>query len=116
MSYALFDPEECLHVGMHDGKPGIVYRFKRLIWDGDPRDYYPRGERGLLRWSGESRENLMWAAATMALERAGQRATAGAVEAVVKSGRWGSTEFWEDLTERHGIAVRIQAVKEVMET
>ncbi len=57
-SFVIFDPEECLHVGRHDGAVGIVYRFKRLVWRGDPLDYSPSGERGLILWDGGGWQSL----------------------------------------------------------
>ncbi len=113
-SYALFDPEECLHVGRHNGEIGIVYRFRRLVWNGDPRDYTPSGERGLLRWKGGSRETLVWEAATFALERAGQRPVAGAVAALARANAWGKATFWDDLVKRHKLALDIQVIRDVM--
>lgn len=115
-SYALFDPEECLHVGKHNGKIGIVYRFKRMVWSGDPREYSPSGERGLLPWMGASRETLVLAAAAFALERAGQKPVAGAVAALARPNVWGKEEFWDDLVERHRLAVDTQVVRDVMES
>ncbi len=117
VSYALFDPEECLHVGRHNGEIGIVYRFKRLVWNGDPRDYSPSGERGLLPWKGrKDRETLVWTAATFALERAGQKPVAGAVWALTRPNAWGRITFWDDLVRRHRLALDIQVIKDVMES
>jgi hypothetical protein len=113
VSYALFDPEECLHVGRHDGSIGIVYRFKRLVW----REYLTSGERGLLPWTGRrDRETLMWTAAKFALERAGQKPTAGAVWALTRPNAWGRITFWDDLTRRHKLALDLQVVRDVMES
>lgn len=113
----IFDPEKSLHVGRHNKKAGVVYRFKRLVWNGDPREYYPSGERGILRWDGKGgARGLQEAAATFALARAAQKATRPALEAMLKPGAWGSAEFWEDMARRCGLAEDILAVQEVMES
>jgi len=120
MSFAVFDPEQCLHVGRHSGAVGIIYRFKRLVWQPgqDKRDYSPSGERGLVPWEGGDWKSLVRAAADFAVRRAvGARPTVPAiVEKMSKAGVWGSLEFWKDLADRHALALKIKTIQDVMES
>ena len=106
----LFDPERSLHIGRHDGKAGVVYRFKHTAWNGDR-------ERGVLQWDGErGAEGLKKAAASFALKRAGQRVTKTALETLIKPEAWGRTEFWEDMVRRCKLAEDLLIVQEVMKS
>ncbi len=119
VSYAVFDPEECLHVGRHDGAVGIVYRFRRLVWKPgqDRRDYSPSGERGLVPWDGGGWRSLAMAAAEFALSRScAGRPPRSVVEAMAAPGAWGRLEFWKDMADRHALAKKVVVVKEVMES
>lgn len=118
----VFDPETSLHVGKHDGKIGVVYRFRTGVrtfpW-GDPKDYDSSDTvRGLVPWDGEGgAEELRRAAATFAI-RASRitKPTSSMVEGLSKPGTWGSQEFWKKLVEAHKVATDLGLLKEVMDS
>ncbi len=92
----VFDPETSLHVGKHDGKIGIVYRFrtddKWCPW-GDPRDYDTTStDRGLIPWDGNGgKDALRRAAARVALEKGKiTKPAEWMVEKLSRPGAWGA--------------------------
>ena len=112
----VFDPEECLHVGKHDKRYGLVYRF-REYQNGRTRPYWIT-RRGTIDWDGKGGPvGLRTAAAEAAVKLCtGGDVPKSAVKRLREPGFWGRESFWKKTAEAHAEAMRMQIVEDVMES
>lgn len=116
----VFDPETSLHVGKHDRKIGVVYRFRDGLerFSSSTGEYVSTTDRGLVPWDGEGGEaGVRRAAALVAMRKGGMtRPTDSMVDNLCRPGRWGSQEFWRKLVEAYKEATDLGILKEVMDS
>ncbi len=117
----VFDPETSLHVGKHDKKIGVVYRFRDGVkrWStSDWDEYAGNTDRGLVPWDGMGGEKGIRRAAAMVALRKGHvtRPASSIVEKLCEPGVWGSQEFWKKLVEAHREARDLGLIREVMDS
>jgi len=118
--FHIFDPETCLHVGKHDRRIGVVYRYRTDKWmlrNWDD-DIATNVRRGIIEWDGEGGAAALRARCVRrALEHANIiTIPAWLLKEMNKPGKWGSQKFWEKLVEAHKVAVDLGLIHEVMET
>ncbi len=120
VEHHVFDPETSLHVGKHDKKIGVVYRFRDGLerFSASTGEYVSTTDRGLVPWDGTGGERgVRRAAAVVALHKGKvTKPTKSMIDGLCKPGAWGSQEFWKKLVEAHKEASDLGLLKEVMES
>ena len=115
-SFLILDPEECLHVGKHDGKYGVVYAYKEYR-NGKTGPYYMT-ERGLLPLDEEVKDKReMQSKALQAVLEVcvGKRSFPGGVmKKLLEPGVWGSDGFWRNILSQYRNAMLKQTIVDVM--
>lgn len=118
--FHIFDPETCLHVGKHDRRIGVVYRYRTDRWTlrNWDDDIATNVRRGIIEWDGKGGAAALRArCARSALEQANViTVPAWLMKEMNKPGRWGSQKFWERLVEAHKVAMDIGLIQDVMES
>lgn len=115
--YWIFDPEECLKVGRHDGKLGIVCRIKSPQEEQRARPYDNIAFRRLVEWDPETGQQGL-ARESMRLAAKRGKMTGDPPKWLLRDaeeGRWGSREFWKKLVADYQEGARLDAVREVMD-
>lgn len=111
-SVVLFDPGECLKVGRHYSRLGVVYEVPRKGGDVDYNGEWHRTIRGLLRWEGGP-QDIAAAAARLALTLAGVSSPSSWLIGRVVKG-WGSDGLWTELWRGLELGRELEVVSEVM--
>lgn len=112
---ALLDPEQCLHVGKHDGRYGIVYQFKEYT-NGITKPYF-MSRRGLLILPEVGNVREMKAEAARAVLHQchwSHDVPQKMMKKILEPGLWGSEEFWGKMLTQYREAMLKQVVCDVM--
>lgn len=115
-SFPVLDPEECLHVGKHDGNYGLVYAYKE--YRNGRTEPYHLTKRGLLPIGmevGDAKDMQSKALRAVLAVCVGRSTIPSAVvKKILEPGVWGSEGFWRQILSQYRQAIPKQIIVDVM--